>query len=346
MLRKSHEEWREWIYVVLADHMLHLPNFAAPIVNEPVAQRWRELVNAPQQTDPTTHDRDIKLLAWLDFSEILRESEWAQKYTLLTCSVQGMQRSSGRLPGDVQSPIERRGSESERDHSRPGSEPSSGDPTTDRDRSIAREIWRRYASRLEAWAGNSGARHDPVLSLHFNYAILYAASPVFAANDRIWHALTSTHEGCQQLERGRDAAFAVLQALGSPDIARTLVYSFPVMKAFFGLAMAHLIGMASMIHSPIISIAHVQSVLRSVADGLAAAGPLETVPRHGGPSPSPASAAPPGRPSSSGRRPSLSRPLPPSLLLEIVETGALVEIGKREVVGAEPDRELWRRLLG
>lgn len=60
--------------MVLSDHMLHLPDFSTPIVHEPVAQRWRELVTSPAQADPSTHDRDSKLLAWLEFSEILIES--------------------------------------------------------------------------------------------------------------------------------------------------------------------------------------------------------------------------------------------------------------------------------
>lgn len=246
-----------------------------------------------------------------------------------------------RFPGDVpKSPADRGGSDP--DQSRPNSGPTTGDSVTDRDRELARGVWRRFASRLEAWAGGSGARHDPVLSLHFNYAILYASSPVFTANDRIWTSLSQTQEGCQQLERGRDAAFAVLQALGSPDIARTLAYSFPVVRPFYGLAIAHLVGMASMIHSPIISVPHVLGVFRSVADGLAAAAPFDGILRQ-----SPTQHSPPTAPSSGhpgAGRP--SGPLPPSLLLEMVETGALVEVGRRDIVGAEPDRELWRRLLG
>jgi hypothetical protein len=331
-IRKGHEEWREWIYVVLADHLLHLPDFSTPIVTSSVAHRWRELImTPPQQSDPQTHERDLKLLDWLEFTEILVD-------------IQKMQR--GISLGDVpMSPSERRGSDSDRDPSRPGSGPS--DSITDRDRSRSREIWRRTSNKLEAWAGTCGARHDPVMTLHFNYGILYASSPVFAGNDRVWNALTATHEGYQQLERSRDAAFAVIHSLVSPDIARTLAYSFPVVRPIFGLAIVHLVSMAAMIHSPIISIPHVQKVLASVVDSLAAAAPLELVAPLPPPSAhSPAAATPSGRPSSSGGRPSLPRPLPPSLLLEMVETGALVEVAKREIVGIEPDRELWRRLFG
>lgn len=291
-LRKSHDEWREWIYVVLADHMLHLPDFNVPIVHEPLSAHWRELVVSSTPTDQSTRDRDTKLLAWLEFSEILIE-------------IQQLQRAL-----DTPLTPESRTSES-------------ADPTS-KDRSRSHDIWRRFASKLEAWAGASGARHDPVLSLHFNYAILYCASPAFCANERVWEALAQSHDGYTQLERGRDAAFAVLQTLASPEIGRTLGYSFPVLRPFFGLAITHLVNLVSNLsHTPIISLPHVQSVLRNVVETLAESAPLDSA--RGDPSTS---------------------PLPPSLLVDMVESGAVVQIGKREVAGAEPGRDLWRRLLG
>lgn len=302
-LRKSHDEWREWIYVVLADHMLHLPDFNVPIVHEPLSAHWRELVAASTPTDQSTRDRDTKLLAWLEFSEILIE-------------VQQLQRALDIPP----TPGSRR-----------GSDPTILDQTT-KDRTRSHDIWRRCASKLEAWAGACGARHDPVLALHFNYALLYTASPAFTANERVWESLAQSHEGYTQLERGRDAAFAVLQTLGSPEIGRTLGYSFPVVRPFFGLAITHLVSLASTLsHSPIISLPHVQSVLRNVVETLAEAAPLDSA-RAISPRAEPA--------------PSPIPHLPPSLLVDMVENGAVVQIGKRELVAAEPGRDLWRRLLG
>lgn len=322
---------------MLADHLLHLPDFNRPSVHEPLASRWRELVHTSNPDDPATHDRDSKLLAWLELSELLIEVQDAQRAL--------------RLPDGSPNPAEvRRDSGSDRsDHARQTSGPPAGDTQTDRDRVVTRDIWRRFASRFEAWAGNSGARHDPVLSLHFNYAILYCASPVWAANERVWSSLSQTHEGYQQLERGRDAAFAVLQALAAPEIARTLAHSFPVVRPFFGLAIAHLVSLtATMSHNTnIISVPHVLGALRNIVDSLATCAPYDPVARPPPGSPSGLRSPPSAQvhPSSESGHPT-SRTLPPSLILEMADTGAIVAVGKREVVAAEPGRELWTRLLG
>jgi hypothetical protein len=54
-----------------------------------------------------------------------------------------------------------------------------------------------------------------ILSLHFHYAVLYTASPVFLASPTVWHDLAAFSEGYQQLERAREAAFAVIKAICS-----------------------------------------------------------------------------------------------------------------------------------
>jgi hypothetical protein len=64
---------------------------------------------------------------------------------------------------------------------------------------------------------------DSVLSIYFNYAELYTSSPSFLASATVWTDLSQTHDGYTQLERARDAAFALIQALCSPEIGRTLV---------------------------------------------------------------------------------------------------------------------------
>lgn len=297
-LRRSHDEWREWIYVVLADHMLHLPDFNVPIVQEPVAVQWRELVSASQPSDPSTHDRDTKLLGWLEFSEILID-------------IQSMQRAV-RVPGEA--PPSPPGHDSMLSN-------ASDQAQSDRNRARSREIWRRSAAKLESWASTNGARHDPVLTLYYHYATLYAASPAFAASPHVWVAMSSTSEGYAQLERGREAALAMLSALGSPEIARTLAYSFTVLKPLYGLAILHLVSMAATLgHLPIINVQHVESLLRSIIDQLVEKGPGGTK-------------APP---------PLLQQ----SLTLDMVENGTVVITGKREVLGAEPCKELWRKLLG
>lgn len=94
------------------------------------------------------------------------------------------------------------------------------------------EPWRKYASKWEAWAGSWSAKNDTyilprlsafekvlnihrILSLHLNYAMLFTASPVFMASPGIWAEMAQSHDGYSQLERGRDAAFAVIQAICS-----------------------------------------------------------------------------------------------------------------------------------
>ncbi|BEJ15326.1 hypothetical protein CspHIS471_0410930 [Cutaneotrichosporon sp. HIS471] len=297
-LRRSHDEWREWIYVVLTDHMVHLPNFDVPMVHDPLAPTWRDLVADSRPSDPSTLDRDSKLLAWLEFSELLIEVQAAQR--------------SNDPPSPKRESTER------------------GEPVPDDEqRQRARDIWRRFAPRWDAWAGSAGARHDPVLSLHLNYAILYTASPMWAASERVWAAVAQSHEGYAQLERARDAAIAVLQTLGSPEIGRTIAYSYTVLRPMFGLAIAHLVALVTKLsHTPIISLPHVQGQLRAVLDMLADAAPLDGAP------------IPPASPAEDGPA------LPSSLLRDMVETGQVTAIGKRDIVGAEPGRDLWRRILG
>lgn len=304
-LRKSHDEWREWIYVVLADHMLHLPDFNVPVVHEPVAAQWRELVSISQPGDPSTHDRDAKLLGWLEFSEILIDIQDMQRATRL----------AGEAPPSPLGP----------DSMLP---PASEMAIIDRLRGRAREIWRRSAAKLETWASNNGARHDPVLTLYYHYAILYAASPAFTADCNVWLALSSTSEGYQQLERGREAALALLSALRSPEIGRTLTHSFAVLKPLFGLAVLHLVSMATTLgHLPIISVPHIEDVLRSVIDQLVEKGP---------------GAAGPAGPAKAPIAPALQQ----SLTFEMVENGSVARVGKTQILGHEPCKELWRRLLG
>ena len=62
-----------------------------------------------------------------------------------------------------------------------------------------------------------------VLAIYLSYAELYTSSPSLMGSTTIWTDLSQTHDGYTQLERARDAAFALIQALCSPEIGRTLV---------------------------------------------------------------------------------------------------------------------------
>jgi hypothetical protein len=62
-----------------------------------------------------------------------------------------------------------------------------------------------------------------VLSIYLSYAELYTSSPSFLGSSTIWTELSQTHDGYTQLERARDAAFALIQAICSPEIGRTLI---------------------------------------------------------------------------------------------------------------------------
>lgn len=173
---------------------------------------------------------------------------------------------------------------------------------------------------------------------------------MFVSNDRVWSLLTQSQEGHQQLERGRDAAFNVLSGLGAPEINRSFVFSLPVFRPFFGLAIAHLVGLTSALsHTPIINLSHVQQVLHTAAYHVSPAqSPDPSGPGRLGAAPagvtSPVGGGPAHPASPSGAR---HRGGPaPSLLQEMVETGAIIQIGKREIVGAEPGRDLWRRIVG
>ena len=174
----------------------------------------------------------------------------------------------------------------------------------------------------------------------------------------MWGDLARSHDGYQQLERGRDAAAAVIHAIcsvrslfimavqlegidgcakksardpphpllvhfGEPtrlhsetDTLYLLLFSsFALYRPLLAHALTHLISLVtSLPDSTLISQSFVQTVLRSIYDALVEAKPVDQIPN--------------------------------SLIAEMVETGQLVGLGQREVLGVEPGRELWRRILG
>jgi len=96
-----------------------------------------------------------------------------------------------------------------------------------------------------------------------------------------------------------------------PEISRTLPYSIQLYKPLLGLSILHLITLALCLpSSPLISALHVTQVIRGVADAL-----VGIIPERG-----------------------------LGLLGEIVEKGDL-GIGQG-LIGEEPGRGVWKRLLG
>lgn len=88
--RKTHDDWREWIYLSIMDRLLvpltnirgsrlmdrsHLVDLTPPLINESLGPAWRERLMDPLavHSDPAARDRDHKLLAWLEYAEILAE---------------------------------------------------------------------------------------------------------------------------------------------------------------------------------------------------------------------------------------------------------------------------------
>jgi hypothetical protein len=93
---------------------------------------------------------------------------------------------------------------------------------------------------------------------------------------------------------------------------------------------------AAMPHSSLVSLPHVQAVIRSAQEHLAAYVPIDP------------DVAIYTSPSLKRRASGVNEVLrsPTTILSEIVETGQIVVLGKREVLGREPGRALWRRLMG
>ena len=57
--------------------------------------------------------------------------------------------------------------------------------------------------------------YGSILSIYFHYAILITASPLFGGRDTLWSSMIAESEGRVVLERARDAAFDLIQAIFS-----------------------------------------------------------------------------------------------------------------------------------
>lgn len=295
---KSHDDWREWIYLTIMDHLCQLVDLNNPITPDVLSTAWRERlsINSPStgSVDVAVRDRDHKLLAWLEYAEMM--AEVLRAHNVLKRDV-AREESTQRAGVDV------------------------------RAADAAADIWRRYGTRWDAWAGVWSARSDPILSLHFNYAILYTSTPVIFGREGIWAELSLGIEGRALLERGRDAAVAVIQAICSPEISRTIVYSFTLYRPILALALLHLGHLAllpaspsGLSSTPVITQGRVLDIFRGTYEAIYPARPLDIAT------------------SSSGLRPDIA-------LAEIVERGD-IGIISRLTSNVEPGRDLWRKLLG
>ncbi|WVR09585.1 hypothetical protein IAU60_006655 [Kwoniella sp. DSM 27419] len=292
--RRNHDDWREWIYLIIMDHLCHIPDYLPPVTRENLSVPWRERLGATPPGDPGVRDRDLKLLMWLEYSEMLADVQQSQ------------QTSRAAMMAAAEGTAE--------------------DVTMDDRRGRAIDPWRKHGASFEAWASTWAVRTDPINSLHYNYAILYTASPVFMADKRIWEDLAVSSDGYTLLERGRDAAIGVIQAISSVEIGRTLPYSFALFRPFLALSVLHLVSLPLTVPpstTPLITSSHLLSILRQAYDAILSHQPLD---RHLPP--------PAGGPASTSL----------GLLGDLVE-GGRVEVGKRWV-GMEVGRDGWRRIVG
>ncbi|XAO26259.1 hypothetical protein I312_105094 [Cryptococcus bacillisporus CA1280] len=292
--RRTHDDWREWIYIVIMDNMCHIPDFLKPVTDEGLSAVWRDRLAELPSAEPAIRDRDAKLLAWLEYSELLAD---VFRFRMPPLS---------RDP-EYQTPLEAR-------------EKRLFDP------------WREFGRQWEGWANAFGARADPILSLHYTYAVLFTVSPVYFADAAAWEELAASPDGQPLLERGREAAIGVIQSICSAEVGRTLPYSFALYRPLLGLAVFHLISLAASL--PTISTVSssmnvITMTLRQAYDVLNAQVPdREALP---GPS-----AGIPGV--------GAGVVLPGGLLAEVVESGR-VDVGKRWI-GMDVGREAWRRIIG
>ncbi|KAK4683437.1 hypothetical protein P7C73_g6828, partial [Tremellales sp. Uapishka_1] len=140
--RKSHDDWREWIYLTIMDQLCQVPNFNTPITNDTLAVSWRERLTSSPSNDPATRDRDSKLLAWLEYAETLVEVQGAQKRVKPTAL-------EGELPCQEAVEVKDRTSSPE----------VALESSAERRR--ATEPWHNWSAKWEAWAGGWAARSDP-----------------------------------------------------------------------------------------------------------------------------------------------------------------------------------------
>lgn len=153
-----------------------MADFSSPISSGSLANPWRDRLSTSLPGDPAVRDRDLKLLAWLEYAEMMRDSEHesnsASRNESLKSSVYEIQLSA-RSPTPASTEAEEettsvsdRGAEraaTEREaKARPGtaSVHSAGEENAS-DRKKIMELWRKYNPRWDAWAAGWSAKGDP-----------------------------------------------------------------------------------------------------------------------------------------------------------------------------------------
>lgn len=60
----------------LHSYRCHIPDFLKPITDEGLSAVWRDRLAELPSAEPAIRDRDAKLLAWLEYSELLADGMW------------------------------------------------------------------------------------------------------------------------------------------------------------------------------------------------------------------------------------------------------------------------------
>lgn len=79
-----------------------------------------------------------------------------------------------------------------------------------------------FLSRWDGWRNQWGGAGDPILALHYQYAVLFTASPLVWVSPGMWQDMTQDAAGYEQLEKARDGAIDLIRSICSPEIARSL----------------------------------------------------------------------------------------------------------------------------
>lgn len=64
------------IFVIRTNVRIQLGDFNHPIANGQLASPWRDRLSTSVPGDPAVRDRDLKLLAWLEYVEMMRDSKY------------------------------------------------------------------------------------------------------------------------------------------------------------------------------------------------------------------------------------------------------------------------------